>query len=397
MPKTKDRELTTQELVARAAEIGPTLREGAEASDRESRLPAASVDAMRDAGFFRMFVPRSLGGLEVDPVTHARVQEEVSRHDSAAGWILQTSISDWWCSRLPTAGVEEIYANGADQIIVGSFGIPAEATPVDGGFRLSGQRPFASNVSDASWIWLTALVMQDGAPVMMGDAPLVIFAYFPANEATIVPTWDTMGMRGTDSNDVLVSDVFVPQHRTFRLGIDHTPGDLYGGPLYRAAVMVTVPTIVPPVALGVAREAIDELIALAAGKTPFASTTTLRERAGAQAKVGRAEGLLRSARAFLYDRVARGWERTLLGEELSLEDRTELLLTCVQANLASAEAVELVYSAAGTSAIYKRNRLERLFRDAQVMKAHGFASESRYETVGQVAMGLPPDLGFVAL
>lgn len=151
------------------------------------------------------------------------------------------------------------------------------------------------------------------------------------------------------------------------------------------------------VALGIARDAIDEFVALAEGKTPFASKTTLRERAMAQAKLGRAEGLVRSARAYLYDRVAWGWEQTRAGAALTLEQRNELLLACVQAITASAQAVDLVYSAAGTSGIYKRNRIEQHFRDVNVLRQHGFVSESRFETAGQVLLGLPPDLGFIAL
>lgn len=381
-----------------ARELGPTLRANGERADREGRLPADSVNAMREAGLFRMFVPRSLGGLGVDPLTHARVQEELARHDSAAGWMLQAVASGaWWCSRLPTETAEEIYAEGPDQVLSVSFAFPFEGIPVDGGLRLSGQRPFASNVSDASWIWVTALTLEDGEPVTLEGEPLVRACFFPASQARIVKTWDTLGMRGTDSNDVAVEGLIVPERRTFRIGIDHTPGPLYDDPLYRAPAMVVVGSYIPAVALGIARDAIDELVALAQGKTPFASATTLRERATAQAKLGRAEGLLRSARAYLYDRLGWGWEQTVAGTELTLEQRAEVLLACVQAITAAAQAVDLVYSAAGTSAIYKRSRLERHFRDVQVLRQQGFVSESRFETVAQVQLGLPPDLGFVAL
>lgn len=386
------------DLVAIARELGLTLRAKAARSDREGRLPAESVAAMREAGLFRMYVPRSLGGLEVDPITHARVQEELSQHDSAAGWILQAVSSvSWWCSRLPTETVEEIYADGPDQMLAVAFAIPFEGTPVDGGLRLSGQRPFASNVSDASWIEVTALTIVDGRAVTVDGEPLMRAAFLPATDATIVPTWDTLGMRGSDSNDLALDNLLVPERRTFRVGIDHTPGPLYQGPSYRLPAMVTVASYIPGVALGLARDAIDEFIALAQGKTPFASSTTLRERATAQAKLGRAEGLLRSARSYLYDRISWGWEQTVAGVELTLEQRSEVLLACVQAIAASAQAVDLVYSAAGTSAIYKRNRIEQHFRDASVLRQQGFVSESRFETVGQVELGLPPDLGFVAL
>lgn len=387
-----------RDLVDVARQLAPTLRANARLSDRDGRLPADSLSALREAGLFRMYVPRSLGGLQVDPVTFARVQEELSRHDSAAGWILQaTGSSAWWCSRLPTETAQEIYGDDPDQVLAVSFAFPFEGVPVDGGLLLSGQRPFASNVSDASWVWVTALTMDSGKPVTLAGQPVVRAAFFRSSEARIVNTWDTLGMRGTDSNDVAVENLVVPERRTFRIGIDHSPGPLYDGPLYRVPAMLTVASYMPAVALGIARDAIDEFIALATRKTPFASTTTLRERATAQAKLGRAEGLLRSARAFLYDRLTWGWEQTVAGEELPLEQRTEVLLACVHTIAAAAQAVDLVYSAAGTSAIYKRGRIEQHFRDANVLRQQGFVSESRFESVGQVELGLPPDLTFIAL
>ncbi len=387
-----------EDVIAATRDIGPTLGDNAERSDRECRLPSESLEAMRRAGLLRMYEPRSLGGLEVDPITYTHVQEELARYDSAAAWILQAvGASAWWVSRLPAETVDEIYAGGPDQVMASAFGFPAEAVPVEGGYLVSGQRPFASNVSDASWVWLTMVTMVDGQPEAIDGAPIVRTAWFPAADATIVPTWDTLGMRGTDSNDVAVEKLFVPERRTFRIGLDHTPGPRYDSPLYRIPAMVLVASIAPAVALGIARGAIDELRAIAEGKTPFSSATTLRERATAQGKLGRAEGALRAARAYLYDRIAWGWERTLAGDELTLEERTEVLLACVQAVDAGAHAVELAYSAAGTTAIYRRSRLEQHFRDMQVLKQHGFVSESRFETVGQVYLGLSPDLGFVAL
>jgi indole-3-acetate monooxygenase len=148
--------------------------------------------------------------------------------------------------------------------------------------------------------------------------------------------------------------------------------------------------------LGMAREAINALIVLAQGKTPFVSTTVLRERPAAQAGVGQAEAALRGARALLYDTLAEAWERTLAGEPASLEQKATLLLAMTNATQSSAQAVELMYNAAGSTGFYTRSPLERLFRDAQVLKQHGFMSASRWETAGQVYLGLQPDFAMVA-
>lgn len=380
--------------VAEARRIGALLREHAPQADRDARLPAACVQALRHGGFFRLYVPRSLGGTELDPLTYAQAQEELARHDAAAAWALQAAGSSaWWCSRLPDATVEEIYQGGADQLLAVSFPVPMDATREDGGFRLSGRRSFASNVSDASWVWVTAACPDES----VDGIPVTRAAFLPASEVSIVRCWDTVGMRGTDSNDVELHGVYVPERRTFRIGIDHTPGPRYDGPLYRGAAMLLVASYVPAVALGIAQDAIDEVVAVAEGKTPFSSAMTLRDRGAVQSKLGRAEGALRSARAYLHDRIAEGWRRTVDGDDLALEDRAELLLASVQAIDASVGAVDAAFSIAGTTAIHRGSRLERHLRDIAVLKQQGFVSESRFETFAQVRLGLAPELGFVAL
>ena len=130
---------------------------------------------------------------------------------------------------------------------------------------------------------------------------------------------------------------------------------------------------------------------LARSKMPVAATTSLRERASAQAKLARAEATLRSGRFLLYDTLTEAWQATVAGETFSLRQKADLQLAMANAVSSAVSAVELMYSVAGTSGIYTRNPLERYFRDVQVLKHHAFGAETRYETVGQVYFGLPPD------
>lgn len=376
--------------------IGPRIRELGDAGESARRLPQETFELLREGGFLRLFAPRSLGGLEVDPATHTRVMEELARYDSATGWVLQgASSSAWWFSRLPAEGAREIYADGPDILATAAFSPPIEARPVEGGYRVTGRRPFASNCSDSRWLWMTALEMDGDAPRMVNGAPVAMAVFFHTEEATIHDTWHTLGMRGTNSNDIEAADLFVPDRRAFVLDPNGPIGPDYTGPLYRFPAMGLVGVFAAPVLLGIAREAIGELLDTAQGKTPFNSTTTLRERASAQARVGLAEATLRSARALLFDEIDEAWRRTCAGEVISLEQKADLFLAGVHAHQSAARATDLMYSAAGTTGIYERSRLARLTRDAQVIRQHGFLSESRYETAGQVYLGLPPDLGFL--
>jgi alkylation response protein AidB-like acyl-CoA dehydrogenase len=205
-----------------------------------------------------------------------------------------------------------------------------------------------------------------------------------------------MGMRGTGSNDVAVNEVFVPTARTFPFVPEFTPGSHYQGPLYRFPLIGIVASNLPPLLLAVARRAIEEVSALAQGKVPVASSTSLRGRASAQSKLAQAEAALRSGRVFLYDTLGEAWDAAVAGEALSLRQKADVLLAMTHAVSSAVKTVELMYSIAGTSGIYTRSPLERYFRDVQVLRHHAFAAETRYETVGQVYLGLPPDFPALA-
>jgi indole-3-acetate monooxygenase len=215
--------------------------------------------------------------------------------------------------------------------------------------------------------------------------------YFPRESCQVIDTWHVLGMRGTGSNDISVSDVFVPKTRTFPFVPEFDPGSHYQGPLYRFPIMGVAASGLPPVMLAVARRAIDEVSALAQGKTPVATSTLLRDRASAQAKLAQAEAILRAGRLLLYDTLNDAWEATVAGETHSLRQKADLLLAMTHAASSATKAVELMYSVAGTSGIRTSSPLERYFRDVQVLRHHVLAAETRYETVGQVYLGLPPD------
>lgn len=295
------------DLVRVAEELGAVLRAEGEEADRQRRITPRARDALAEAGFFRLSTPRSLGGLETDPLTCAAVIEEVARHDSTAGWTLMTGNAvDWWCARLPDRGPEEIYAE-PNPVIAAAFHPPMQAVETDGGYRITGRAPLASTIHDATWFHCTALVTDGSQPRMVDRAPVVIGSIMRAREIDIIDTWYSLGMRGTDSNDVTLTDTFVPASRTFPLVSDFEPGSHYGAPLYRMPAMGFVAFIGPPVFLGIARDALSEFYQLAQRKTPFGAVTPLRGRTSVQSGVGKAEALLRSARAFLHDTLTKAW------------------------------------------------------------------------------------------
>jgi len=381
-------------LIDAAREIAPIIRQYSEEAERERRLSQPALSALREAGLLRMTTPRSLGGLETDPVTRVLVIEEIGRHDSAAAWTLENPL-DWafLCCRLPDEGAAEIYSRGADILIAGQFGRPLKATSTDGGYRISGRAPFVSNCYDADWILSMVVVDEDDSA---GDEPEMRMVYLPSQQCEIIDTWNVMGMRGTGSNDISLTDVYVPKSRTFPFVPEFQPGSHYLGPLYRLPVVGAAASGIPTPMLGVARRALDEVTELAQTKTPVASSGRLKERPSAQVQLGRAEAILRSGRLLLLETLSEAWRRCVDGETHTLEQKAELLLALAHAMSSAVQAVELACSIAGTTAFRATSPLERCFRDVQTMRHHVFASEQRYGTFGQVRLGVPPDFPVVA-
>jgi alkylation response protein AidB-like acyl-CoA dehydrogenase len=170
----------------------------------------------------------------------------------------------------------------------------------------------------------------------------------------------------------------------------------FAGPLYRfPAVGVTAVTVVP-VALAAGRGAINELRALASNKTQFGFNKTLAERSNTQATLARAEGILRSARLLFYGTLSDVWSTVSAGESATMEQRADVLLAAAHAAKSAAEVAELMHRLAGTSGIYQSSKLERHFRDAHTLRHHGFVSESKLDSVGQIYLGQPPEFMMLA-
>ena len=216
-------------------------------------------------------------------------------------------------------------------------------------------------------------------------------------DCEIIDNWDVLGMRGTGSNDISATDVFVPTARTFPFVPEFTAGKHYQSPLFQIPLIGVAASSIPPVLLAVARTAVDEVWALAQGKTPVSSSTLLRERTTAQMRLAEAEAILRSSRLLFYDTMDQAWQATLAGQTHSMEQKADIQLAMAHVTASSVKAVDLVYSVAGTSGIRTGNTLERCFRDIQVLRQHVFTSEARYATAGQVYLGLEPDFPGVAL
>jgi alkylation response protein AidB-like acyl-CoA dehydrogenase len=373
--------------------LAPQILAAADQIERERALPDALVQSLAAAGLFRLTVPHAFGGLEVDPLTLGRIVEELARLDGSVGWCVMVAASGAWASGfLPEAGNREIFGGRPGAIVGGTIAPTGRAVAVAGGFRASGRWAFASGCRHSTWLWGNCVLMDGDAPRLMPDGvPESRVLIFSAADWTIVDTWDVTGLRGTGSHDFAVSDAFVPEERSFSL-LDIFTCPSHARPLYRALV----PTFVMwgAHALGIARSALDEFVELARTKVVFGSAEPVRERPTVQEKVARAEALVESARAYLYATAAELWQTEVRGEALSFAQRARMTLAITQAVESGVQAVDLMYTAGGGTAVYARSPLERRFRDIHTAAAHQVVSPRNYENTGRVLLGLEPRVPF---
>jgi alkylation response protein AidB-like acyl-CoA dehydrogenase len=381
------------ELFEAIERIRPTLEATRSQSEAERHLAKPAFEALRDAGLFRVVVPRALGGYEADPVTLYRVIEELSKIDSAAGW--SVGISAAWSGMGALCFSDEALAEFYPDTAVpfaGAFFPPGTLVPTDGGFIFNGRGAFASGCQHAKALMMNGLVSVDGQPVIdeatgQPDARLVLM---PAADVKIHDTWNTFGMRGTGSHDIEAVDVFVPEHHVGRIGVPVSTA--FTAPQYHVAFIgIHCETAV---SLGVASAAIDYLVDLASHKTPTGTTTPLRDRASAQEKAARARALVDASRAYMYSSVEAAVDEFARTGQVSMEKRIAGQLSANFAAESCAKAVDLVWDAAGTSGVWLQGPLERYFRDIHTLAQHTSKSLARYESTGQVMFGLESDWVF---
>ena len=384
------------DFLAAARALGPQICAARAEMEQLRRIPPDLAAAVAAAGAHRLFLPASMGGPQADPITAFQVVEELARAEGSVGWcaLLSNGGALFTGHFAPETG-REMFGFPPDFRCAGSFRPEGVAHPVPGGYRVNGRWDYASGISNANWLFINCKLADatDAAPaaVNAGTGPAAssatVMLFLPISDATVYDTWQVVGLCGTGSNDFVVEEVFVPAERTFRLYAPaREPGFLY----HPRTMLIAIWTLVSAVALGIARGAMESFIELAAATGTTLSTTPLRERPAAQAKVGEAEAIISGARAYVLDAVGRAWDTFRPDLPLPCPDLAQARLAITHSIHESARAVDLLFHAAGTNAIHRRYGLERRFRDAHVVMQHGAGLPANYESGGQALLGLPP-------
>jgi indole-3-acetate monooxygenase len=379
-------DISSAPFIEAAKELAPQIKASSDEIERSRRLPLDLVDAMARAGLFRLWIPRSLGGEETDPMTLVRVVEEVSRADGAAGWCLGIGGEyGAFGGYLPRDAAQEIY--GSDPLVktAGALRPFGNAVVVNGGYRVTGRWPLGSGCQHSGWIVGGCRILDGDQPRLLPNgAPLVRILFFPATECEILDTWDSIGLRGTGSHDYAVADVFVPAARS--LSFREPPVE--SGPLYAIPTIGLFAPVLAAVGLGIARHAIDLLLELAQTKITSRSRQSLREDVTMQASLGQAEAVLRSGRAFLYETVEEAWKVAGVGKPLTISQRAMLWLASTHVVTSAKQATELMFSAGGSASPYKSGGLERCLRDVHAVGQHLTLTPANYQMAGQALLDM---------
>jgi alkylation response protein AidB-like acyl-CoA dehydrogenase len=381
------KELTGDDILVAARALAPQIRAAAEEIERERRLPLPLVQAMTEAGIFRMPMPRAWGGPEVDPLTQVRIVEELSYADPSVGWCAMIgSDGGYFTAFLDDAVGRALYPD-LDYVTGSSTRPTGRAVVVDGGYRVSGRWQFSSGCQHSTYLVGNCVVFDEAGQRFLEDGmPVSRLCYLPAERCQILDTWTTTGLRGSGSHDFAAEDVFVPAEQTFNA---RTSPILREGPLYAHAFMFIVNGAGVP--LGTARAAVDALVELAASKQTLAGTG-LRDEAWVRTAVARADTLVRAARGYVFDALGAFWDTLLAGDTPTLQQRARFRLALAGASQLCVEAVDLTYQAAGGSSVYATNPLDRLFRDAHTVHQHSTNSPKVFEIAGQMLLGQDPGL-----
>jgi alkylation response protein AidB-like acyl-CoA dehydrogenase len=373
------------ELTGVACEIAALAKRLAPETDRHRQLPGELLARLRASGLLRAGASRDVGALELAPGLALRCAEEIARGDASAGWCVSIAItSSLLAGYLADATRAELFGD-PQGCAAGVWAPRGKGRPVDGGVVVSGRWAFCSGITHADVLFAGCMI-ENGASASAGKQMPSVVA-FPKSELEILDTWHTLGLRGTGSHDAVADEVFVPAGQVVSL----FDGPVLDRPLYRFPAFGYFALSVAAPALGNARGAIDEYVALASAKVGLGSSRTLAERTPIQAAVAKAETSYRAARAAYYDAIDAAWEASQGDEPVSVALRNGLRLAATHAVRTSADVVRAMYDLGGGTAIYDDSPLQRRFRDAWTATAHFQVNAASRELPGRLLLGQPAD------
>ncbi|MEO3867433.1 acyl-CoA dehydrogenase family protein [Nonomuraea sp. B12E4] len=382
---------TREQLVGRASELAPTLQKHALWAEENGRLHDETIEALTDAGMFKLRTPVRYGGYESDTRTVAEVAAALGAGDGSAGWVTSVYwIATWGAAAFPDEVQDEVFAT-PDVRVCGTLSPSAMATPAEGGVVLNGKWAFISGATHAHWQMIVAVLVSEGSE------PYPIIGLVPMSDLRIVDDWNTSGLKGTGSVSTVAVDVFVPAARVLPL-----PAVLQGQvasrlnaerPIYRVPLLPVASASSVGTVLGLARGAWDAFFE----RLPQRKITYTDYAAQAQAPLTHlqvAEAAVKIDQAeFHVRRLTELVDRK--GEDATpwtVEERVKARADMGMVVRLGKEAVDILATASGGSSIYSDQPIQRITRDVQAVSLHALMHpDTNAELYGRVLCGLAPN------
>jgi alkylation response protein AidB-like acyl-CoA dehydrogenase len=401
-----------QGWIQRARDLRPLLEAAASRIDADCALPPEILDALFEARMFRMLLPHTFGGAELEPATFFQAIAEIAAGDASAAWcIAQSSGCSMSAAYMEPAAAHKVFGDSRAAVAWGySMGPHCRATPVKGGWRVNGTWGFGSGNRHASWVGAHCHRTDEAGEILTkpDGRPLERTMLIPRAQVAIKEhSWHVVGLRGTGSDTYSVTDLFVPGEYSViarATARDHhlpegaepelEPERREHGPLYRFSPMNVYEAGFSAVGLGVARAALDAFVALAAKKTPSGSGNPLRDDGWIQTRIALSEARLASASAWIVAILREMWRECAHGQP-SFDSRVRLRLASTYAIHEAREVVHASYSDAGATAIFESNPFERRLRDINAVAQQIQANFTHLQSVGQYYLGMRPGLRYI--
>jgi alkylation response protein AidB-like acyl-CoA dehydrogenase len=382
----------TGPALERVGQLVDVITKGGNGAQEIRRLPDDCVETLVDEGFFRFTLPRELGGEDASTIETIKVLEAMAAIDASVAWnvMLGSEINAMAVGGMDKALAKEIYLDNPRVVMCGGGGpgsVPARAEKQpDGSYKVWGESTFISGCYNADWCFMPAPEVEPGQDVTTADPTTTRMRFMHKSQWEILDTWDVAGLRGSGSNTVRADGAIVPP--------EHADVDLvafpahYANPAFRIPVPLRLSYNKVAIALGVARGALDAFVDLAHNKVPMLSPSKLMDRPIAQIKVAEGEAKYRAARAYVMETMA------AVEDELEGTDQQpgalvtqNARLACTYAANACMEVVDTIHNAAGTSASYIQNPLERKLRDAHGCATHRWVAHPLFQDLGSIILG----------
>ena len=379
-----DRDEKHRILMDAVESVRDTLEAGAEESERIGTLVPASVEALYESGLLRLKTPHVLGGAEADLVTQLDVLEAVSRIDPSSGWCLMIGAASLGglAAFLPDDSIEEVFAGGQPPKVAGAAAPSGTATPVAGGYRVTGHWQFGSGIQHAEWVSAGAGVASE-----FDGYPRQLRLIMPRHKVKVHDNWRVMGLRGTGSCDFSVDDLFVPDGFAWDSTLTEP---VRGGALYRLGRPGFVTNEHSAFALGVARRALDAITEVAASKTRgYNSLNLLANRPAFQWALGECDMRLRAARSLNVEILEEAWKSVCDGHTPPRPLQAQMRSCATYTTDVAVDVTSRAFHFGGGAALFATSILQQCLRDVHAAAQHQMVSDTAYENHGQFLLELP--------